>query len=242
MNGKGFGMLGVLLVIIVLVLVSGVGVYVYRVQRTSKSAVNSVPPTNPTQAAKSSTNAVSATVTPVSVYAGWKTATLQYEKIAFKYPASWKLVNTSYAIGSEQDLYAEPGIDTVSLTTPNGEELSLQTGVTGTGAPTLTQLASMPISVFGDNYFLSTFTANGSAANTASILACVSLNPSEMVAIQSKNIVLGAGAINSQTPKNRFCFMPQPTKGVGVNETAAALQGDKNFVTAKLVLESMKYL
>ncbi|HVX58395.1 MAG TPA: hypothetical protein VG964_01530, partial [Candidatus Saccharimonadales bacterium] len=74
-----------------------------------------------------STTTPATTETPATTpdpYAGWKSYTMKYEKLSFKYPAAWTLKDTSGAKS-----------DQISLTAANGFELNIQTG--GIGHPSV---------------------------------------------------------------------------------------------------------
>lgn len=82
----------------------------------------------PKAAAPSTDPAAGVMATPTSgPYSGWKSMTLKYEKFSLKYPADWKVVDTS-AVDPSIGSY-----DKVTLTSPDGFAVTVRTNVWGIG-------------------------------------------------------------------------------------------------------------
>jgi len=113
-NNKGFTLVEVLLLIVVLILVGGLGYLGYK-QVNKKSATST------------SSTATTTKTTAVDPYAGWKTGTLKYEKLSFKYPSNWTLTDDSkpYSSSPEDLRCLKPGWDLVTLTSPYGSKVTM---------------------------------------------------------------------------------------------------------------------
>ena len=132
-NNKGFTLVEVLLLIVVLILVGGLGYLGYK--QVNKKSMTST----------SSTTASTTKTTAVDPYAGWKTGTLKYEKLSFKYPSNWNLVDSSVT-GSQYQF--QPGIDILKLISPTGSQINLD-DAGGKSGTTAVVVDSTPITFLG---------------------------------------------------------------------------------------------
>lgn len=138
-NQKGFSAIETILVLIIVILIAAVGWLVYKDRR--KPAVTS---------AKSSTaKSGSAQTKPADPYAGWKTYTLTYEKLTFRYPATWTLQDSSASQG------LTPNADNVTLKAADGYQVSLDDGWDGSGDPlNLAVDSPVPVKFAGNSDYL----------------------------------------------------------------------------------------
>lgn len=252
----GFSLVKGVLLIVLIAIISFVAWYVLHTQmtidKTLKPLSTSTPSFKKTVKAKTSPSptpiAKSVTPTPTTPatnnpYAGWKTATLQYEKLSFQYPANWTLANSSYATGSTNPINAScvtPGADTATLALPDGESMLFNTGLI-CGARIGNQVASVPITTLGANYYISIVDDDSSASdNGQPTKACLSTVGYTLVGHLSKNIFTAPG--HSGNPANYFCLN---VSSVGAttpaHQATATMQNSSDFATAKLVVESLKY-
>jgi hypothetical protein len=229
---SGFSIVESLLVLVVIGILGFTGWYVYHAKQTSD---------------KNYSAAASTTVPTYkkNPYAGWKTASLQYEKVSFKYPSSWQLSNTSK---DEQVTggTATPGADTAVLTSPNGLLVSLESGVAGVGDSNGIDSVlpgAQPINTLGGSYYLD-FYAHDPDSPTFEQGACIdkSASASGMPYIASKNIQLAniiAPTSDIGSPAaDLFCIQ---YKNVSVEQQDLTLEHDASYNDAKLIIESLTY-
>lgn len=224
----GFTLTRVIAVGIVLVFGCLIGWLVYRHRRTV------------TRGATRVLTVVHMSAPPDGPYAGWKTATLKYERLTFEYPPNWRLTNVSYAAGSNSVTCSNPGKDSASLVTPNNETLFLDTG-SGCQSLTARQIASVPVSVLGQTDYLSIADNDRSSSdNGQPTEACLSTSPTSFAPPLSRNVQIDPGF--GVPAVNDFCLTFHLLSNfVPVHKTVAAVESDPSLATAKLVFESFRY-
>ncbi len=244
-NSKQLGFAHLVLPIIVaaVVVIGGTGIYVYHRDRRAKATtVNS----SASSSGKTSTTTKTPTIT--DPYAGWTTASLQYEKMSFKYPSSWQISNTSkdeQATGGT----ATPGADTALLTSPTGMVVSIATGIAGIGdgdGIDSVLPGGQPISTLGGNYYLDFYT-NTAISSTDAQGACLDKATTATGApyIASKNIRLAniiapAADVNNPTA-DVVCIQYQQVNGQTPEKAVSTFENDVSFNDAKLIIESLTY-
>jgi len=100
-NEAGFGAAESLLILVIVAIIGFTGWYVYHAKQTS---------------GKNNTTSASATPTPTSVYAGWKTYTSSAEKATFKYPAGWAIDTADQYVSNDAN-----NSDYTALKSPDGK-------------------------------------------------------------------------------------------------------------------------
>jgi len=201
-NQKGFSVVEVLVVIIIVGLLGTVGWLVYDRQKNKTDDTNTA---SQTTQQKTTTTQTTATVDP---YAGWKTTTLQYEKITYQYPSSWVVEDQT-----------SQSFDDITLKSPAGATVSLQTGVSS-GSPKKT-FGSISVNSLAQSNDL-VFQTSGQSGGTL---------PSEAsFNVSAKNI-----------PANPVKLGDVFTYSSSQPETVEAMKQDADFKTALLIFESMKY-
>ncbi|GAA2048964.1 hypothetical protein GCM10009839_63400 [Catenulispora yoronensis] len=157
-----------LLVVLALVAVASIGYSIYAWMQ-NRQLSNDVTNKNNQIATlqKQQTPPAKTTPTPpADPYAGWQSATLNYEKATFKYPSTWKLTNTSTPNGTTGNI--TPGSDQVKLSSPTGLTVTIDTGVSGLGDGPYGngEVLATPITTLGGNYFLG-FGTYGAPTNSS---------------------------------------------------------------------------
>jgi type II secretory pathway pseudopilin PulG len=216
-KNKGFTLVEVLLLIVVLILVGGLGYLGFK-QVNKKSKTSS-----------SSTTATTAKTAAVDPYAGWKTGTLKYEKLSFKYPSNWNLVDSSVT-----------GIDILKLISPTGSQIYLDAAF-GSSGTTAVVVDSTPITFLGGRDYLNALgdRANADGPNALVSNECIGTTPTTALPdIKTKNITASAaagGTAIGDPARIIFCFSPLSPN------TSESIKASVDFATAKLIFESMKY-
>lgn len=227
-NAKGFTIVEVLLVLIAITLISGAAYFVEKHRSENNQVTGNVATTK------------AKTTNSYNPYIGWNSATLKYEKLSFQYPPNWTLKNTSYIAGSPNVSCVNPGTDNATLAISSYESMILQTG-SACSATSATQVASLPITVLGNKYFISILDNDlSSTDNGLPTEACLSTSSSSLSGLPSKNIFIDPA--DSGSPIDFFCYLNQPVNNATpVHKATAVMESDSNFNKAKLVFESLKY-
>ncbi len=97
-NESGFSGLELLLVIFIVVLLGFIGWYIYHNDH------------------KSTVSILKSTSSSPNVYSGWKSFTTSYQKLSFKYPNSWVLIDNSISNGNDE----------ISIKSPTGLSVNMQ--------------------------------------------------------------------------------------------------------------------
>ena len=222
-KNKGFTLVEVLLLIVVLILVGGLGYLGFK-QVNKKSTTSS-----------SSTTATTAKTAAVDPYAGWKTGTLKYEKITFKYPADWTL--TDYPPSLQVD-----NADTTLLASPSGNVITLRTGIIAGGSPMKTY-ASVPITFLGKPTQLKI-----QASSEGSLVTGTPDQPTGAAVsggfIPAKNITQVCN-VNQVCPTDDYFSYSNGPKDSSNNQpvykSVSSMENNPDFSKAKLIFESMHY-
>ena len=234
LNSKGFGFIGVLIVIVVLAAIAGSGFYVYHKDHKAKTVATT---TTTSTSGKSTSGTSSTTADP---YAGWTTASLKYEQATFKYPGSWQISNTSQD-ESQTGGVSNPGADSVTLTSPTGQTVSIETGLPytfETGTATVLP-GAQSVKSLGGTYYLDFYNRTGSS--TDAVAACLDKSPTvagnESPYITSKNITLAP----SSPAADLICIQYPQEGGTASTKPVLAFEQDASFSDAKLIIESLAY-
>jgi len=235
-NQSGFGAVEALLLILVLAVIGFAGFYVWHSQKKTAPAATVTTSSD----SKATTN---------DVYAGWKSYSLKYEKLSFKYPAAW----------TAQDITGDPGLtpntDSVILSAKDGFSLSIDDGWDGSGDPLNLAIKSTISVKFLDSTDYFVFTnpkvtqANGpSVPDTTKIdNAILMTNPSAQYSQnntknyfpQDKNVQANPGINNGGT--TMLISAGYDAKDTKTFTNVDQAKADPEFKNAILVLESMKY-
>lgn len=192
-----------------------------------------------------SSSAYTQTTSP-DLYKGWKSASLKYEKMSFKYPNTWQISDTSQdEVGTGGT--ATPGADDVTLTSPTGLYVSIMSGQAGvdTNGSLIGLSTSRPINTLGGSYFLVYYT-HKAQSTTEARGACINKTASSTggPSIASKNIQLAGIASGAAiSAANLICIgypAPNSTSPVPV-KPVSAFEQDASYNDAKLILESLTY-
>jgi hypothetical protein len=237
-NETGFALVETLLIILILAVIGFGGYYVWHTQHANKT-----PAATTTSVTQNKTKPAPA----ISPYAGWATATLQYEKISYKYPAGWTVKDLSYASPKGQGC-VYPGDDYIILTSPHNEQVVLHTGVDCIGDAGATAFDAEPVSALGQNLYLvlENNAGFGTPAPTTPNFACLAQtkSPDTPLDFKSKNITFDGDG--SSQPANSFCYYPYAESSIQSasdipSETIDSIKNSADFNTAKLIFESMHY-
>jgi hypothetical protein len=249
-KNKGFTLVEVLLLIVVLILVGGLGYLGYKqVNKKSKTST--------------ATTAKTAAVDP---YAGWKTGTLKYEKITFKYPADWTLDDYSMPYsppGSEVNPYSclKPGEDKILLTSPYGSTVNMGVskdegiiecgggGFAGNFPDSITFAAPESVKFAGSDIFivypydLDVLGVNGTNIQESTRVSSAFLND---VAMPTPDLyhhyIYGVTTKNiskDSEPGTRIKYSYSYYNGN--DKSYAAMQADPGLALAKKIFESISY-
>jgi len=232
-NESGFGAIEAILVVVIVAAIAGVGWYVWKAKKNTLATYNG-------------TASVSATTKPAAQtsnpYSGWKSYTLQFEKISFKYPSDWTITDTSSTSNSSPDV--SPGQDNVTVKSNDPMEIVIQTGDTGVdyGCPSNKVLSSTPIKLLGSTQYLNFLggcdedsPANNNVSGGSIYTSATALYPFP----SSKNISISKTAVaGTETPVNSFTITYSTTSA---SYPVSHFQQDKNYATAVKILESMTY-
>jgi Tfp pilus assembly protein PilE len=141
-NEAGFSPVEIVMVLVIVALLGAVGFLVYKNQHKTTTA-------SVTTATATKQPATKTPLASTDQYAGWKSYTLKYEKLTFKYPAGWTLKDDSASQG------LTPNADSVSLTASNGFSASINTGWDGGGdSLNLATDSPLPVQYLGGSGYL----------------------------------------------------------------------------------------
>lgn len=219
-NESGFSLVELILTLLIIVAVVFGGYYIYSTQHR--------PPVKTVTTAKLST-----------VYAVWKSYTLEYAKISFKYPAIWKLNDSSNNPSS-----GLTNSDSVTLVGPNDFNVSINTGglghPSGINGPSWVSLAQ-PVSYLGSkgyiDYVSYPSSTNQNLSDGLADMAYLSQSPTNYIdTFASSN-----PGDNSGTKGNLLMTAGYVTQANGstFSETVAQAKNDPNFQDFKLIIQSM---
>lgn len=241
-NHSGFSAVEALLILIIVGILGFTGWYVYHAKQTSNkdysAAANSTVPSYKKKTATKPT----ATVAP-DPYTGWKSASLKYEKVAYKYPSDWTVTDKS-ASSPKGAGCVYPGTDNVILTSPSNHQVELRTGLECNGGAGAKIFDTIPVASLGQNLHISLAASDLSGTPTDPTSAC--LYPTATQAgyppnLKSKNLFVNG---SSDIPDDEFCYFPylfNSRDGTPPQLSASEMENSADFTTAKLIFESMKY-
>ena len=221
-DNKGFGGVELLIVIVVIVILGLAGWFVYKNHHKTTTTSTGPAPTAPAQ--------------PDNPYAGWKTYTLKYEKLSFKYPSTWTPTNTS-----------TNGVDNVTFNASDTFSFSIEDADVPGGDP-IQVASSKPISVnfVGKKDYIvftnpaipaASVPAQPNIANGAFLLT----DPSNYLSYPTdKNVVNVYNSNFGAAGSHLFIFMTY-TNSSAHNLTISQASNDKEYLNSKLVIESMAY-
>jgi len=234
LNSKGFGLIEVLIIVVMVIVLGGAGAYMYNRDHKAKSSVTSV-------SSKSSASNKSTDMT-ANPYAGWETGSLKYEQATFKYPSSWQISNTSKDETETGDV-SNPGSDSVTLTSPTGLIVSIETGqpytVDESGMASVLP-GTQSVTALGGNYYLDFYTNSGSTSSTDVVGACLDKSPTtnnEAPYITSKYITLAP----TSPAADLVCIEYRNPQGSLVAKPVSTFEQDASYSDAKLIIESLTY-
>ena len=240
-NEQGFSAIEFIMVFVIIVLIGAVGYFIYK---NHHQAVKVVTVTK-TVTKPSTTTSTSSTTNP---YAGWRTETLQYEKITYQYPSNWTLTDQS-AASTQSSGCVYPGTDQVTLTSPSMEQVVLHTGTDCIGDGGALSFGSVPVNSLGQKLYVALENNSGSEppAPTYPTFACLAQtsSPNTPLDFTSRNIHFSGG--ESSPPANSFCYYPYDASSDASSgnaapvESVSSIENSTDFATAKLIFESMKY-
>jgi len=226
-NKNGFTVVETLLTILILAVIGFGGYYVWHTQDNKVKTVSTT------------------TETSTSPYAGWKTATLKYEKITYQYPANWKITDYSSPGGC-----TTPGSDLVYLTSPNNEQVVLHTGIDCIGDGGAVDFGTaVPITALGQNlYLVFQNWAGEGPADQPSVpqFACLgpTSSPNTPFDFIAKNIFHSDyTSASDKATQNSFCYYTynNQSKTPLPAESVSSIENSHDFTTAELIFESMHY-
>lgn len=214
-----------ILAVVVLLALVGYGVYAWQNNRVAQleSQVSEL---------KKET---AAEAKPIDQYAGWKSTTMKYEKLSFKYPASYSIDVVSTPAEPHEGLPS----DRVSLVGLNKFNIAMQTGMWGVGGgcEKCKVVYSEPITVFGKTYHLNYVSDTGSEASVGRIILANDADNS-MDFLKAKTILNGDGSPSLMS----FTVSYQPNgTDTTVTKSLTFLKNDEQVKQAKLVLQSLNY-
>jgi hypothetical protein len=234
LNKKGFSTVEVLLVVLIVLVLGLGGWYVYKNNNKSKT----------TKTSSSSSSTMSNMNMDSGQYAGWKTATLKYEKITFMYPSDWK-INLNEIAGTSD---CNPGSDSANITSPNGTSIAMYTGLCGKGDGETWTYESDTSSALGGgfnlNYMAYTDLSLSKPLTAKPSFVCLSKSSSiglDNYFLNDKNITNGPGPAGSS-----YCWYPYDqnkfsSTDVAPTQTVDQIKASKDYSDAKLIFESMTY-
>jgi hypothetical protein len=201
------------LVLVVAVLtLAGVGVYTATHNKKPQTAV-----------AKSST-------TPAASIA-LKSGLLSAQKIAFTYPSSWSLSNTSSPVPGDPDVSTDMAI----LTSPNGLVVQLSTGLIGVGGACGSACkveSSEPLTALDQNLYLN-YQTEDSSGNVDAVMLADSPTCASFCMFSPTNHINGGVMY--------FYAHFGPGSAPTAHPLSYFLSDDVDMAAAKTVFESLKY-
>jgi type II secretory pathway pseudopilin PulG len=163
-----------------------------------------------------------------------KSYTTKYDKLKFNYPSNWTLTDTSEA---HPESYVKetglPGLDVVTLKSPDGFEIELKDGMYGIGGSceAFSTLANDKLNILGKDYLLN---YEATSNTTSPVFVVVSSDPRDCIGkIDSKNLI-----VNNGQPSALIIYAGY---GKGSSQTYADLKNDPNVQELKKFLQSLSY-
>lgn len=220
---KGFSLVEVLLTLLVTAVIGFGGYYVWQNQHNNNDAKASS-----TKATITKTESRPNNTDP---YQDWKSYTLPYEKLSFKYPSDWAISNEN-----------AKGRDVVSVKSSDNFTIMIQVGVPAGGDP-LTYVGNWPSQFNSSSAFLS-FVSGGTRLSPNTNVtgsAILTLKPGDHTSIPAdKNVKGCAGCDGVNGPQDSYLSIMmyyEPHKEMSVE----AAKSDPGYSSGKLLVESMHY-
>ena len=222
-DNNGFGGVELFLVIVIVVLLGVVGWFVYKNHHKTVTS---------TQATTSTKNSITTT----NLYSGWNSYTLKYEKLSFKYPTSWIPTDTS-----------ANGVDNVTFTSSDTFTFSIEDADVPGGDP-IQLVSTKPISVDfvgAKDYIVfsnpSTPAPNVSTQPNIANGAFLLTDPNDYLSYPvDKNVVNVYNSNFGAAGSHLFIFMTYTNSSTHIL-TISQASTDKEYLNAKLAIESMAY-
>lgn len=233
----GFTIVEPLLILIVLGIIGFTGWYMFRAKNSADASY-----TNASKSASSTVNATKATKSSFAdpgAYAGWKSYTMQYEKLSLQYPASWTLKDYSTAAGKHDD---------ISLTAADGFGFNFIDGVQDGGDAIPLSNEAVPVTFLGKPGYIvfvhpKVAQADGPpAVDTSTVGSALFLKvATDQESLQADRNVIGSSKYNGvDGPEGSYMIS---TMGYfnKKNLSIDAAKKDAEYANAKLVVQSMHY-
>ncbi|HSX14652.1 MAG TPA: hypothetical protein VLE72_01955 [Candidatus Saccharimonadales bacterium] len=214
------GMIDIVLIIVVFVLAAGLGGYVYYRQQQNKKATD----------AASGGVIVARHVDP---YAGWKTYTSVSEKVTFKFPPTWKMVEEANQMGLD-------GNDKrVILTGTSGFVLNYFDSIGGLGGscidqPNVKLTAATKVTIPKSKSDIYLIESGDQVALDSAVLT------GKAPAVGDTGSCIYAPLMPGKDGDHHIAFTTSALLPSGTPKTLPAAQ-TKDFETAKLILKSFSY-
>lgn len=221
-NQKGFTLVETLLVVLVLAVIGFGGYYVWQNQNENNDAK-----ANSTEATVTKTESKKNNTDP---YQGWKSYTLPYEKLSFKYPSDWAISNEN-----------AKGRDVVRIKSSDNFTVIIQVGVQAGGD--LTYVGNWPTQFDNSTAYLSFISGGTRMSPNTNVTgsAILTIKPGDPTTIPAnKNVkgCAGCDGVNGPEDSNLSIMMSyEPRKEMSVE----AAKSDTGYSNGKLIIESMHY-
>ena len=233
-NEKGFGAVEGLLIVVIVVLIGVVGWFVYK---NHNKTTNNTTATSTTTTTPKKTTSTPATVDP---YAGWKSYTLQYEKLTLKYPSTWTVDDQSTATAKH---------DEVTFNATDNFSFTINDGIQNGGDP-LPLVNNDPVTVqyLGNTTYLVFIhprvpQANGpSVPYTSTVGSAILLGDANNQAsfFKDKNVIGGDQYNGVNGPEGSYTAISMGYGGKN-NMTIQNAKTDTEYKNSVLVIQSMHY-
>jgi hypothetical protein len=239
-NESGFSAVEIVMVIVIVGLIGAVGYLVYKNQHTTTKTVVV------TKVVKGPTSSSSPSSIASNPYAGWKTYTLKYEKLTFKYPSDWTLseyLSSTNASGSSQNT------DKVDLSAPGvtkgNSTLSIEDGVNENNIPLSTSslLYANPVNVkfIGNNNYLLFAKAMHPGLDPNSLGCSVLVYSLAKSSSDNAKLPVAKNAIDNNGNNNLYIVACETPGQTFTTTTVNQAIKDPVLQTNKLIIESMHY-
>ncbi|HLC91429.1 MAG TPA: hypothetical protein VJC09_00055 [Candidatus Saccharimonadales bacterium] len=211
----GFSVVEAVLIFVIFAVITTVGWYIWKSRQHTTRSDNKAEST-------------AATTQSANPYSGWKTYTLKYDKLTFKYPADWYITasNNNY------------DTDFIEFTSPGDFHLSIADGQGHLGGDGLAFITSVPVLFAGQSVYIAYFggfsktTKDNRYVQSAIVVSDTS---SQWSRPTNKN----AMRKDEYGGKNITILMSHDSSVKKL--TAETVKNDAEYKTAKFVIESMHY-
>ena len=241
---KGFTAVEGLLIVLILVVIGAVGYMVYHNNHKTKTLDASTSAT--TSSAKSTIANNQKTVPTVSPYAGWNTYTLPKEKLTFRYPTTWTVENNNFTNSSNDgvqfvsktdssfEILIGAGQAVAAVGNYDGNCVQQSNSVTFAG-----QTAYLDLVGFANTNAVPPSCSPASSTIQSVILSKSSTNAKVTNFFHTKNIPQPTAPSASEIVVDIDYNAPNGTGTT--NKTLSEIEGDTDYIDAKLVVDSMTY-